>query len=229
MNPKIIVTTSDNYHHLLPIFCHLFNKFWSKDQFVEVVGYKKPDFELPNNFTFYSLGQWSGNKKDFSNDLRPYFEKQDDWFIWLFEDTFIKKPINFDNLRLFNIYMHSKTSVGRINLSDECCKQINEKWCSLSHVSIYRNSQAAEYRLSTQPSIWNKNFLLQYLKPNLSPWDFETQQPKYDGWEIIGMDRDNCPLKHNEGVTRHDIYKYNFDGIDQQTLSELKKIINNES
>jgi hypothetical protein len=46
---KIIVTTSNKYLHILPIFCFLFNKFWDKDQPVEIVGYDRPSFPLPSN------------------------------------------------------------------------------------------------------------------------------------------------------------------------------------
>lgn len=44
---KVIVSTSDKYEDVLKVYCFLFNKFWSTDQEVEVVGYKKPSFTLP--------------------------------------------------------------------------------------------------------------------------------------------------------------------------------------
>jgi len=149
----------------------------------------------------------------------------------MFEDTFLKAPVDFDKMEVLTRCHEIKDKTGkipkfgRINLSDECCKQKHEYFYGYHENKIFHNTQDAEYRLSTQPSLWNKEFLLQYLKPDLSPWDFESQQPKNDGWEIIGMDRESCPLKHNEGVTRHDIYKYNFNGMDEETLNELNEII----
>lgn len=218
---KIIVTTSNNYHHLLKIFIYLFNKNWSIDQEVEVVGYKKPEFELPVNFTFYSMGEQTDTNKDFSNDLRKYFEKQDDWFIWLFEDSFIKQ-VDFNGLSVLKL-LTSIPGVGRINLSNETIKQDHfESIHVVKYNQIYENTQSARYRLSTQPSIWNKRFLLQYLKPNLSPWEFETQPSTNDGWRILGLD--HAVIKHNEGVTKHDIYKYNIDGIHEDQISEMKKL-----
>ena len=52
----IYISTSDKYVFLLKPFAYLFNKFWSKDQKVVILGYTKPDFKLPKNFEFVSMG-----------------------------------------------------------------------------------------------------------------------------------------------------------------------------
>ena len=53
---KIYISTSDKYVHLIEPFAFLFNKFWSSEQQVVVLGYNKPDFKLPKNFEFISMG-----------------------------------------------------------------------------------------------------------------------------------------------------------------------------
>lgn len=223
---KIIVTTSNKYLHILPIFTYLFNKYWGGP--CEIVGYAKPDFELPDNFTFHSMGK-QGSVKEWSTDLRKYFEQQDEWFIWMMEDTFIKEHVNYPSLYACFSYTENR-HIGRINLTREVFSQEYEYFDDYSEIStapiglrvpvgapythrcqVYKNTQTARYRLSTQPSIWNKDFLLQYLKPGLTPWQFETQDPINDGWEILGLD--NPPLVHNEGVRRFDIYDYNLHGM----------------
>src|ERR1035438_568210 len=110
---KIIVTTSDKYHHIIPIFVFLFQKYWGSKQRVELVGYKTPDCLLPDNFTFVSIGE-QGSKKDFSTDLRKYFEEQDEYFIWSMEDTFLKKTINFESLDVLISLMKENTDIGRV-------------------------------------------------------------------------------------------------------------------
>lgn len=221
---KIICTTSNSHLHILPIFCHLFNKYWDNKQVVEIVGYSKPNFDLPINFKFHSLGKQTDNKKDFSNDLMKYFNSQDDWFIWTMEDTFIKDYVDFKALETLAVFADSEY-YGRINLSGECVCQKHIKHCTVNGFQIYENTPHAEYRLSTQISMWNKNFLLKYLTPDLSPWEFETQKTHEDGYKIIGLDRKSCPVKHNEGVRRFDLRKYNFEGFDEETIEELSLII----
>ena len=217
---KWIVTTSNKYHHLLKIFIYLFNKNVSENIKVEVVGYDKPGFDLPSNFTFHSLGKQTDTSKDFSNDLRPYFEKQGEWFIWFFEDSWVKE-VDWEKLdALVNLTEIEK--VGRVNLTYAARLQDFIEYGDVDNHRILENTQTARYRICTQPSIWNKQFLLQYLKPNMSPWDFESQDPQNDGWRILGPA--GSAVLHNEGVTRHNIYRYNLSGIDSEQLREMREL-----
>ncbi len=223
---KIIVTTSDKYLHILPIFTYLFNKYWGGP--CEIVGYNNPDFELPDNFSFHSMGK-QGSVNEWSTDLRKYFDKQDGWFIWMMEDTFIKAKVRVSTIKYTAWALRvSNSNVGRFNLTNEVFKQDNEYVTGWDirkavHTSqLYKNTQTARYRLSTQPSIWNKEFLLKYMTNGLTPWDFETQHSINDGWEILGVD--NPPLVHNEGVRRFDIRKYNLDGMCQEDIDYINSL-----
>ncbi len=226
---KIIVTTSDGYLHIVPIFCHLFNTYWSKDQEVEIVGYRKPDIELPSNFTFHSLGEQSGSSKNFGTDLVPYFEKQDRRFIWMMEDTFIKAPVKMNELSATQIYS-VLPFVGRVSLTSQNLNQYTEfaghcETVEKKVLNVSRLPQLSEYRLSTMPAIWKKDFLLQYLVPNMNPWEFECQDKVKDQWDVVGVDRDSAPVEHNEGVRRFDVRKYNFEGMDSKVIEQLKQWI----
>jgi hypothetical protein len=201
---KIIITTSDNYHHILPVFFYLYNKYWGAP--FELVGHAKPECELPDNCTWVSLGEQLGPKK-WSDQLRPYFEQQPDWFVWMMEDTFLKSEVELPRL----------TYAGRVDLTKDI--QSREHTNDGTIITAHQNSR---YRLSTQPSYWCKNYLLQNLKPNLSPWDFETQDPKNDGWDICGYF--NPPVNHNEGVRRFDTKKLNLDGMCQEDIDHIKTI-----
>lgn len=217
---KIIVTTSNDYKHIVPIFCYLFNNNWGSDYKVELVGYDKPDFELPDNFNFVSLGKQIGGSNNFSSDLRPYFQQQQDWFIWLFDDTFILN-VDFNKLEVAKALTKYK-NVGRINLTVCGLHETHAFLKNEGDYRIYQNAQDSNYRLSTQPSIWNKSFLLHYLKPGLTPWKFETQNCINDGWNILGMY--DYPVTHNEGVRKHDLYDYNLTNIDSYQLNEMKEL-----
>lgn len=198
---RVTVTTSDKYHHLLPIFFRLYNREWGAP--FDLVGYEKPKVDLPANCTWVSLGKQRGPKY-FSDDLRPYFEKQDQWFVWLFEDSFIK---TVDKERLEWLKGFCEPQIGRICLSNEGMNRPHSMW----HVEpIWFADPKSLYRLSTQPSIWNRDFLLQYLTPGLSPWDFE-KQDTVDDWQIIGPTK--SVVTHNEGTTKKDIHKLNLKGI----------------
>ena len=86
---KMFVLTSDKYQFLLKSYCELFNKNWSKDIEVVLLGYKKPKEELPSNFEFVSLGKDS-KSTPWSNKLIDFFNKiEDEYFFLCFEDHFL--------------------------------------------------------------------------------------------------------------------------------------------
>lgn len=205
---KVICTTSDKYHHLLLVFFYLYAKYWNAS--FDLVGYKKPTCPLPDNCTWVSLGE-QGPVSEWSTDLRRYFEKQPDWFVWIMEDTFLREKVG-------GCPAPGGFNVGKICLTNDVSKREH----TLTGDGIVIASPTSRYRLSTQPSIWNKNYLLQYLKPNMTPWEMETQDPMNDGWEVIGLV--DYPVKHNEGVTRHDIYKLNLAGMCQEDIDHIKSI-----
>lgn len=199
---KIIVTTSNAYSHIVPIFLRLYNREWGAP--FDLVGYEKPKCELPVNCTWVSLGKQRGPNY-FSDDLRPYFENQDQYFIWLFEDSFIRS-VDKDRLMRFERLCYHPN--GRICLSNE---GMNRTHTVSVTEEIWFSDPKSLYRLSTQPSIWNRDFLLHYLTPGLSPWAFEKQET-IDDWQIIGPVE--SIVKHNEGVTKKDIHKLNLKGIE---------------
>lgn len=158
---------------------------------------------------FVSLGT-QGPVNEWSTDLRRYFESlPDTHFVWLFEDTFIR---SFDHS--IN-HLQPQDNIGKVCLTNDIQKREHNKeaWFVFAHPE-------SRYRLSTQPSVWSKKYLLQYLKPNMTPWEFETQDPKNDGWNIIGYAIP--PLISNEGVTRHDIFKLNLNGMCDEDVQQIK-------
>lgn len=219
---KVICTTSDQYLHILPTFCYLFNKFWSEDQQVEIVGYKKPNFELPSNFNFFSLGEQVGDKKNFTRDLRKYFAKQDKYFIWLMEDCFLRKQVNMKTLNLLKTLALRLENIGRVNLSKETMSQDHFLFTDINGINVYENGKFSIYRLSTQASIWNKHFVLQYMVNDLTPWEFECQADlANDEFRIIGLDSANAPIVNNEGVRKHNIFKFDLNNIPQEFINDM--------
>jgi hypothetical protein len=216
---KIIVTTSDRYHHILPIFFHLYEKYWGDP--LDLVGYAKPD-NLPDYVTFYSLGEQK-HRTDFAVDMRKYFVLQDDHFIWMMEDTFIREPVERGYLEIAKD-LRKIENMGRVGISTH--------WTTLhyrptvkslgDHCFTYEQIKGTPYRLSTQPSIWNKEFLLKYLKPGLSAQDFETQETN-DNYRIFAINKKQAPVNHNEGVRRFDLHKYNLEGIDKMVVFQMKR------
>jgi len=249
---KIIVNTCNTHLHLVPIFCHLFNKYWGAHQPVTIIGYNHPNtfsksFSLPDNFEFVQLnGGDQQTVNDFSNHMHDYFSTvEDDYFIWVNEDTFLKAPVNFDIIDTFYEICEDKANVkiGRIDMTEGMSHRRTSLWKTINEVDVLVNDQDVEYRVAIQMSIWNKEYLLSYLKPNLNPWAVELQAlrtARNDGWDILGTDKEvGLAVLKNEGVNKNDIHKLNLDGynggspdapdaggsMDEETIQEIQEIV----
>lgn len=208
MSLKIICTTSNAYLHIIPVFEYLYKKYWN-DANIEIIGYEKPVTSLP----FVSLGI-QGGVKEWSTDLRRYFESiPDKWIIWIMEDTLLRSQVNMPLFRDLPL----QEGIGKICLTSDVSKREHTNDGYLVHAS-----PTSRYRLSMQPSIWNRNYLLQYLADGMDPWTAETQDPKNDGWDVVGFV--NPPVVHNEGVTRHDIFKLNLTGMCDEDAQAIKML-----
>lgn len=224
INIPFYVSTNDKHIECLRAFIDVF-KYFLPNQELRILGYKQPDFVLPKNCSFISMGT-QGDVKEWSTDLRNYFTNcSDKIFIYGTEDTFFyKKPsIDFINY-LSDLVIKSDElaempyKIGRINLVDategDNCSLAesphyevdllrhyrDHKWGSWS---LYCQNKASNYSLTTQFSVWNKDFLLKYLVDNLSPWDFERQSFKAandEKYKVFMVDN-NFPIYKKEGYS----------------------------
>ena len=232
---KVIVSTSDKYEDVLKVYCFLFNKFWSKNQEVEVVGYKKPSFELPPNFTFYSMGEDRGTKF-WSDDLKEYFEQLDEkFFIYTMEDNFLTSQTDIEAITKIETILHNK--VGRVDLTDvfttmsEGVIQPHSLYKEVDGLKIYVRGQNAKWRASFPLSIWSKEYLLRVLeKPNMTPWDVENYGnviSRGDGYDILGTHHTEKVISpRNEGVSTFNdgsgLFRYRLHGIDPKVIKEME-------
>lgn len=211
---KVICTTSNKYLHLIPVFTYLFNKYFDSEQEVTILGYDAPKCKLPDNFWFRSMGK-QGDVSEWSTDLRRYFERMpDEWFVWLMDDTFIKRastqigpPPSFMGIK-----------IGRYDLTNDVQKRDHFVRGELVIAGLH-----TKYRLSTQPSMWNMEFLLKYLTPGMTPWQFETQDPVNDGWDILGLL--HPPIKHNEGVRKWNPHELDLNGFSDEDVKHIKTLL----
>ena len=106
---KVYIPTCDNYLWLIKPFMFLFNKFWDDSIQVIYLGYNPPNFNLPSNCSFISLGK-DDNLKNWSNDLKNYFLSIDDeYFIMTVDDSFLVHPTNIDLYKMITDYMHKSS------------------------------------------------------------------------------------------------------------------------
>jgi len=228
---KIYISTANQYIHLLKPFAYLFNKFWDNKQEVVILGYEEPTFELPINFKFVSLGKQVGGIKMWSTDLRKFFESIDDeFFIYTVEDHFIVHPVNFNVINKFYDLLDS--DVGRIGLTNDNKGRPFDLYDKGNDFDIIINRDDANYRLSLLWCIWNKKYLLKYLKDGIDPHEFEISGSRKsigDGYKILSSFGEYA-IHQNQAVRKGDVLapiKFNFINdkrvLDQTIINDMIK------
>lgn len=225
---NIYISTSDEYHHCLQPFAYLFNKFWSSDKKVTFLGYKEPTIELPSNFNFISLGVQRGPVY-YGEDMRKFLESiNDSHFIYTIEDQFILDYVNLDVIEKLSQYLN-EDKVGRVCLTNSIFQShMGKKHNSYDEDSDYEiieYSQNSEFRMTTEWTIWNKDYLCGYLLDGLSPWQFEnvsSNKSKQDGYHLIGC-KNKVAIYHAEALRR----RYWGKGFDFKFVNEDRYLDDN--
>jgi hypothetical protein len=239
-NLKIYIPTCDDNIFVMKYFQYFFEKYWDNETEVKVLGFNSPKFKLNNNFEFISLGNFQiGGAKGWTNYLIPFFNQiDDDYFIFGIDDFMIARPLNNQVFQAAMKLLNGNLKIGRIdlqplqfarnsNLFDYLCKidqiefmKMKEK--GVDGENIYRNSGAF--------SIWNKEWFLKNMKPNWSPWDWETegsQLAENDGYDVIGS-LNNFAIKKSELLSKQWPSHINTLGLRKEDIKEMKKLIEPE-
>jgi hypothetical protein len=145
---------------------------------------------------------------------------KEEWFIILMEDCFVRRSDIITINKMYNLLVDfNPTRIGRYDLT----KDIQNRPHSIERGGVVKANDDTNYRVSMQPSIWNRRFLLKYLTPGLTPWQMEKQDAKNDGWKILGLE--NPPLKVNEGVRKSDPHKLDLNGFPEEDVKHIQSLL----
>lgn len=235
----IYIMTADEHMQCLPAFCYLFNKFWSDEMIINIIGYSKPDFKLPKNVNYISMGKDRGAEY-WSDDMIAYFSSINDELFYLnTEDSFILKKINenllYDSIKLSRNLILNNPNFLRFNLT-HCVSTRSHSFVEKSESGgeIILASKNTYYRHSLQHSLWNRKNFLNILKPNMTPWDLELDESAQTSIYDIYAFRGTCPLNIGHVYSKgkkipnwyHDIWSH-LSGFGDLNQEDIKYIENN--
>jgi hypothetical protein len=247
MKLKLYIPTCDRYNWLIKPFSYTFNKFWDENIEVVYLGYTKPDFELPKNFEFVSLGN-NDSLDNWSKDLRNYFNSIDDeWLMMTVDDSMLTSTTN---VKLYNTALDylltTDKKVGRFGLERDLVTRQHQYWDTHKSLNLVEAKIEASHRISMRWSIWKKEYLIQHFTDGRTPWTFEeegTMDSKRDGWGIISYSKTNPPNPPDNTVVFNtnalwrnwykDYGRFNimdcahedpYKKLDDETIDEMKKL-----
>tara|TARA_R100000152_G_C6750301_1_gene173936 strand:+ start:236 stop:985 length:750 start_codon:yes stop_codon:yes gene_type:complete len=201
----VYIWTSNQLMHCTPAWCYLFNKFWPWKQNVRVLGYDWPEFEMPDNFEYISLGVQRGPKY-WSDDMKEYFEHcEHELFYLTTEDGFIVDNVNEEILMMAIKLgaLNPGEKFLRFNLTCDVQSRGHTVLKDFDDYSLIKASQTAHYRQSLSHSIWRRDSLLNKLITNQSPWDFELDNARgmHDGLDVYAT-KDKYGIHCGHGYKR---------------------------
>ena len=205
---NIYILTSDKGISTIKGFQYCFNKYWSSTQKVTILGYKKPEFKLHDNFKFISLGVDKG--ADYiGGDLIKFFNSiEDEHFIFSVDDFFLIRNVN---IKVLDFIKKEINNVGRFSLTDQVSNKPHTVIQKQDGFEIIEMSQNAEYRKSAVWSMWSKDYFLKYFKDIMNLWQWELDTScQGDNYTVIGTTGKHvvqaCHL-YKQGNLKSDWYK----------------------
>lgn len=220
----VCVYTHNDAHWCLPPFAYLWNVYWSEQQPVIVSG-GEPSVGLPDNF--YWLPVESRVKERWSDGLIETLRMVESEIICLMlEDYWLVRYVDWEVLGSLEDYMLNHPNVLRIDLTaDRLCSGHAVDIGSWGRCDIIETGWDTPYQWSTQAALWNRKNLLDNLRLELSPWDFELQDKKVESLRVLGTRQWPVRYVNGVGMQLDDKYRYRVehtrDGVGGRTIERI--------
>lgn len=229
---RIVITTSDHYLPALIPMAYLLNKYYQPNPQVLVGGFTPPDFDLPANFSFHSIGKMEDYPVDKWSDgaTKLLNEIDDEVFLFLLEDAWPVRPINVDAINILHRYMLQFKNVARIDLTSDRFYSGSAEidWNYVSYLDLVKSARG-QYFSSMMPALWNREHHLRYFIPGETPWQIElagsSRLQAMADVDILGTRQMpyKCTLAFRGGdsSTLAGEIPYKFNEVDMKEMREL--------
>lgn len=220
---KFYVTTSNALMYLLPGFAYMFNKYWAiENQEVVVLGYDEPDFSLPDNFSFVSLGK----QGQWTTPIKSYFESIDDEYFGItMENIWMASPHDRNMIKFVMDKLEAKELQKVVFDSHET---VGPPPCSFTKYNdefdmlMFDQNSICRYTLITQ--IVTREYFLKHMEPECSAWDYEKigmEAAKNDGANVVFTSLKSSP-KIADIINKGELRKTGRLGISNIIQEDLK-------
>lgn len=130
----------------------------------------------------------------------------DDRFVLMLDDYWLCREADTYGVDILSYSMSSYPNVIRMDLTTDVlhgygdarkAKEVSA-WATYD---IIEKGKDVPYMMSLQAGIFNRKFLLDCLRPNMTPWDFELYSPIYDlDYRVLGSRQ--WPVRYINAVAK---------------------------
>lgn len=200
--PRTFVVTCDSYNWALKPFSVLYNKYFSTQHEVVYCTYKKPNLQLPSNFTYFQIDKNEYPSEKWSNGLMRILDRSpDEYIILMLEDYWLARMVDLRAINKLYEWMKDHRNVLRFDLTDD--RQYNGHSEDIGYIGEYdilRTPHGSEYNMSFQAGIWNTELLRSLLKEGKTAWETEIHIRPPSEMGILGTRQ--CPMRYANGILK---------------------------
>lgn len=159
---KIVVFSCDTYSWLIPIFLHFYEKSWPDNPYQTVF---VTETEKTKGVTTFCAG-----KLEWTDRMIKYLNSCDDeTFLLLSVDYIIEKKVDTDRIKRAENLCRNNIGCVRLYTHDRWSKFLFD-----TNIEGFKEYPLDKrYSISLQASIWQKEFLLEFLKKGETCWKTE--------------------------------------------------------
>lgn len=181
---QIILPTCDKYMPVMELMAYTIEKYWKDHQPITLVGYEPPEFDLPDNWTFISMGKDTGYKC-WGGDMLQFFKGfEDEYFIYKEDD---RPLIDYTDMvfmeDMYNLMVDDdkikKCIIGGSHMPKPY------RWDVIDENLAYLKP-GAEYQITRGDDIWDTKYFTSFLREGKSGADFEVNNLRHqDGMKKL--------------------------------------------
>jgi len=172
---------------------------------------------LPPNFEFHQIDRNPYPKERWSDGLIRFLQDyHDDVFVLLLEDYLLCRTVDHNGINTLADYMRFHDDVVRLDLTtDRLYGKGMHDVEPYGHYDIIACDKDAMYEISLQAAIWNRRNLLTLLKPNMNPWEVETQTDMVkQPYRVLGTRQ--FPVRYANLMLKGEVMDYELERIPEE-------------
>jgi hypothetical protein len=227
----VIIMTSDKYLDALRPFAYLAQEYWSRSKKFMIAGFTEPDFVLPANFKFVSIGKFEDYPVDKWSDalIKVMIDHVDeDLFILMLEDYWITRRVSHEAISLAATYMERHQEILKFDLCGDrlYAKDADLNYDSFGFLDIVKSHHMSPYHMSLMTGMWRRDLMLRVIKTGWSPWDVEltgtTKLSRLSGMSVVGSRQ--WPIRHTLAFRSGDSTKLKLEEIRREDVATMTRM-----
>lgn len=171
---SFLFCTCDSYSDLWEPFFTLLQRYWPNFDYDVYLCTESKQFSFPGFNIHCPLNEpqsvtWSQKLMDLLHIIPT------ENIIFMLDDFWLKAPVNTERLRVLMESFDTDKQIGHLNMIHESASALEP---SEKYPDLVKFPKKRSYRITTQASLFRRDYLLQVLRARESAWEFEVYGSK---------------------------------------------------